>query len=188
MNALIVSGSEKLRSAIAETVSLCGGYETEFVSSRAEALRKIKERAYDLVIIGGGPSSDGAKQIALTAAARKDGGVVLIESEAAFEKTVTEVAGKGVIVIAAPVAKSGLLAAVQSVHAMNMRIVGLKEENRDLNKKLQDLKIIDRAKIALIQRLGYTESEAHKYIERQAMNLRVSKREVAVGILKTYEF
>ncbi len=71
---------------------------------------------------------------------------------------------------------------------MNMRIVGLKEENRDLNKKLEDLKIIDRAKIALIQRLGYTESEAHKHIERQAMNLRVSKREVAVSILKTYEF
>ncbi len=188
MNALIVSSSEKSRSVIAETATLCGGYEIEFAEECTKALQMIKERAYDLVIINGDSASVRTKQTALTAAAKKDGGVILIENGAAFEKTVMEVAPKGVIVIAKPLARASLLAAVQSVYAMNMRIVGLKEENRDLNKKLEDLKIIDRAKIALIQRLGYTESEAHKHIERQAMNLRVSKREVAVSILKTYEF
>ena len=187
VKALIAALSEKSRSAIAETVTLCGNYEIEFALSYSEALQKITEHAFDLVVING-DSSDRAKKTALTAAARKDGGVILIESGVGFEKTVMQVAPKGVIVIAKPLAKASLLAAVQSVYAMNMRIVGLKEENRDLNKKLEDLKIIDRAKIALIERLGYTESEAHKYIEKQAMNLRVSKREVAVSILKTYEF
>jgi response regulator NasT len=32
-----------------------------------------------------------------------------------------------------------------------------------------------------------TEPEAHKYIEKQAMDLRKSKRTIAEGILRTYE-
>jgi len=32
-----------------------------------------------------------------------------------------------------------------------------------------------------------SEKEAHKYIEKQAMDLRVTKRTIAEGILKTYE-
>ena len=35
--------------------------------------------------------------------------------------------------------------------------------------------------------LGYTEEQAHKYIEKKSMDLRVSRRKVAVDILKTYE-
>ena len=47
--------------------------------------------------------------------------------------------------------------------------------------------IVNRAKYALIQYLGMTEEQAHKYIEQQAMNQRISKRTAAENILKTYE-
>ena len=80
-----------------------------------------------------------------------------------------------------------LVTAIRSVCAANMRLVELKEVNRSLEQKLEDLKFIDRAKIALIKQFGYSEDEAHKYIEKQAMNLRVTKREIAMNILRTYE-
>ena len=32
-----------------------------------------------------------------------------------------------------------------------------------------------------------SESQAHRYIEKQAMDLRVTKKEIAENILKTYE-
>ena len=35
--------------------------------------------------------------------------------------------------------------------------------------------------------LGYTEEQSHRYIEKKAMDLRVSRRKVAMDILKTYE-
>ena len=47
--------------------------------------------------------------------------------------------------------------------------------------------LIDRAKCVLIQVLGMTEPQAHRYIEKQAMDMRVSKRQVAEELLKTYE-
>ena len=43
------------------------------------------------------------------------------------------------------------------------------------------------AKILLMQNLRMTESQAHHYLEKQAMNLRKSKYDVALRVLKTYE-
>ena len=49
------------------------------------------------------------------------------------------------------------------------------------------LRTIDRAKYLLMQYLGMSEAQAHRYIERQAMNLRVSKKVIAEHIRKTYD-
>ena len=46
---------------------------------------------------------------------------------------------------------------------------------------------MDRAKCVLIQYLNMTETQAHRYIEKQAMDLRTTRRQIAEGILKTYE-
>ena len=47
--------------------------------------------------------------------------------------------------------------------------------------------LIIRAKCTLIQYLKLTEPQAHKYIEKQSMDLRKTKLEIAQRILKTYE-
>lgn len=64
---------------------------------------------------------------------------------------------------------------------------GLKKQNEQLQKKIEDIKFVDRAKCVLIEYLKMSEAEAHRFIEKQAMDLRVTKREIASRILKTYE-
>ena len=61
------------------------------------------------------------------------------------------------------------------------------DENSKLTQKIEDVRIIDRAKCLLISYLKVNEQEAHRYIEKQAMDMRITRREVAEGILKTYE-
>ena len=51
-----------------------------------------------------------------------------------------------------------------------------------MEEKMNELKIISRAKIVLVQR-GMSEEEAHEYIIREAMNNGLTKREVAEDIL-----
>ena len=53
--------------------------------------------------------------------------------------------------------------------------------------KMLDIKIINRAKWALINSLNMSEDEAHRYIEKQAMDKCISKRNIADEILKTYK-
>lgn len=61
-------------------------------------------------------------------------------------------------------------------------------ENEKVKKRINDVKLIDRAKLTLIQYLKMSEEESHKYIEKQAMDLRITKVEVAKNILKIYEY
>ena len=94
--------------------------------------------------------------------------------------------GLGVFVLPSLGGKTLCLAVDMAVKSgERLRVLG--SENVRLKESIGDLKLIDRAKCALIQYLNMTEESAHRFIEKQAMDRRVSKREVALGILKTYE-
>ncbi|MBP5753857.1 MAG: ANTAR domain-containing protein, partial [Treponema sp.] len=49
------------------------------------------------------------------------------------------------------------------------------------------IRIVDRAKLILIQVLKMTESQAQHYIEKQSMDLRQTRLTTAENILRTYE-
>ena len=65
-------------------------------------------------------------------------------------------------------------------------ISSLTDSNINYSRELNDLRVIDRAKLLLIQYFGFTEKQAHRYIEKQAMDRCISRREVAEEIIKTY--
>ena len=71
--------------------------------------------------------------------------------------------------------------------ASRKRVQNLESENHKLQKKIDEIRLVDRAKCILIQYLNMTEPQAHKYIEKQAMNMRQSRLQTAEMILKTYE-
>ncbi len=62
----------------------------------------------------------------------------------------------------------------QSSSAQNMEIT-------------DEMNLINRAKHALMLYLNMSEPTAHRYIEKRAMDMRVTKKEIAKNILKTYE-
>lgn len=63
----------------------------------------------------------------------------------------------------------------------------MQTEDFKLHKKSEEIRTINRAKLALMQYLGFTEQQAHHYLEKQAMDLRCAKIEIALKIIKLYE-
>ena len=70
---------------------------------------------------------------------------------------------------------------------MQCRIGLIEQKNIRLQAQLEEVKLINRAKLVLMQCLAMSEQQAHRYIEKQAMDLRVTKSYVAQQILRTYE-
>lgn len=70
--------------------------------------------------------------------------------------------------------------------ALKNRLLNLKKENEKLRNKIEEIKIVDRAKLILMENENLNEEQAHKYIEKQAMNERVSRYLVAKDILIKY--
>ena len=90
------------------------------------------------------------------------------------------------LVVAKPLNRAALLQAIRMGKAMHGRMMHMKAENDKLQKKLEELRCVSRAKCILIEREQYTEEQAHRYIEKLAMDTRRNRREVAMEILSRY--
>lgn len=51
---------------------------------------------------------------------------------------------------------------------------------------MEEIRLVHRAKWLLINELKMEEPQAHRYIEKQAMDLCTSKRQVAEDIIRAY--
>lgn len=86
-----------------------------------------------------------------------------------------------------PMDRTMLYQSIRMMEAVRNRMLGLKQENSHLLMKIDEMRLINRAKCTLMQYLNLTEPEAHRYIEKQAMDTRTTRKEVAQHILSIYE-
>ncbi len=92
----------------------------------------------------------------------------------------------GAFVLAKPFPKSLLAQTVKMALVAKENINRLEQEKTELLGQLDDVKTIDRAKCCLIEYLNLTENQAHRHIQKLAMDTRRTQREIAEDILRTY--
>ena len=93
----------------------------------------------------------------------------------------------GVLVIARPINRHLFHHYLQFTDCFRTRMLRVERENEQLKTMVEDLKVIDRAKLLLVTCLNMSEEQAHRYLEKQAMDLRLSRLEVAKQVIKTYQ-
>lgn len=76
--------------------------------------------------------------------------------------------------------------AINLVFTMSKRLKHYAKKNEHLEEKVEEIKLISRAKLLLVTKLAFTEEEAHRYIEKQAMNRCVKKVVIAYDIINNY--
>ena len=146
----------------------------------------LAEDDCDVYLFCGGAVDSFADEVRRCARQTRAGiGVWVKEEELAAAESA--LAGSGAAVFAASVSAAVLCAALHTAAGMGARLRAADEENERLKEKLGDAKLIGRAKCVLVQYLNMTEADAHRFIEKRAMDRRVSSREVALDILKMYE-
>lgn len=128
----------------------------------------------DAVVISGGASA------AVDAAERSSAAILLLTDDAALPRRCIR-AG----VMTAHLDE--LAAVLPSLLATAERLRTLRDKTSSLQQRLDDSRIVARAKLLLISRLGMSEGDAHRYIEKTAMDSCLPRRDVAEGIIRTYE-
>ena len=128
----------------------------------------------DAVVISGGASA------AVDAAERSSAAILLLTDDAALPRRCIR-AG---VMTAHP---DELAVVLPSLLATAERLRTLRDKTSSLRQRLDDSRIVARAKLLLISRLGMSEGDAHRYIEKTAMDSCLPRRDVAEGIIRTYE-
>lgn len=186
-NALILSSTEKSTAVLRELLSAACYAQIHTLTTCVEARRALLEREYDLVVINAPLRDESGETLARHIAGRSLSQVILIVKSEWFDEVCAVTEDDGVLTVAKPLNRTVFWAALKLAGAAHNRLRTMRKENGALKRKIEDIRITDRAKSVLISCLGMSEQDAHRYIEKQAMDLRISKRAVAEGILKTYE-
>ena len=184
---LIVSSADKGKEAITSALSSTSYSNITVASSGSEARRLVGHNEYDLVIVNAPLSDEFGHLLSIFAAENSLAGVILIARQDIAEGVSEKVEDYGIVVVEKPRVKQLFYQAVKLVGISSQRMRNLRNENTRLQTKIEEMRLIDRAKCTLIQYLNMTEEQAHKYLERQAMDMRVSKLKIAQRILNAYE-
>ncbi len=82
-----------------------------------------------------------------------------------------------------PFTQSDLVPAIEMALSRYAELAQLESEVSDLQERLETRKSVDRAKGVLQQQLKLSEPEAFRWIQKTAMDLRLSMRQVAEGVV-----
>jgi len=189
MNRAIIISSDKDSASLLRQLVLNEGYGmSSLTSSGSEARRMIKsETQPELVIINTPLSDEFGQEIAELTAETTSAGVILICSNDIYYDIAEKFSEYGIITLSKPINPQIVSNAIRIISSTRSRMMGLEKENAGIIYRIDEMRLINRAKAVLMKYLRFTEPQAHKYIEKQAMNTRRTRKETAMRILNTYE-
>lgn len=183
--ALVVSaqGLDKLRRALASV----GFLNAASAASGGEARRAAAQDTWPLVVINAPLPDETGLELAMELTGTTLSAVVLLVRAELMSMVYGPATEAGVLVVGKPVIPQVLQQSVQLAAATHNRLQTLSRENEQLHRKLDEIRLVDRAKCLLIERRHLNEAEAHRAIEKQAMDQRLTRARVAQLILDRYE-
>lgn len=184
---LIVSSSNKGIELLSQLINTWAVTKITSTSCSADTRRLINTVDYDLILINTPLKDEFGDELAVNITEMCSSGVILIIKNEMADNISAKVEDYGVLVVSKPIVRSLFYQALKLAIASKKRISGLKNENIFLQNKIEEIRLVTRAKCVLIQYLNMTEDQAHKYIEKQAMDMRSTRKDIAQDVLKNYE-
>ena len=154
--------------------------------SAGEARRLLSSEQYDFIAVNS-PLPDETGIDFCIDAAQGPSGVMLFVKNDIYEIVSSQCTREGIFVIPKPNTQRNVAQSVTLLCAICERLRKYEKKTRTLREKMDSIRIVNRAKWLLIERLGMTEQDAHGYIEKEAMNRRRTSREIAEEIIRMYE-
>lgn len=183
---LVVSASDKFDEYIKPILSAAHCEPVTFADSIAAAKRQVLEKPYDFVLINAPLPDEPGTKFAIDVSAGRSTVCLLFVKAELFADIRGKVTPHGVFTLAKPLSTTAVMHGLDFLAAARERLRGLEKKAVSIEEKMEEIRLVNRAKWLLIDNLKMTEPDAHRYIEKQAMDTCVTRREVAESILRTY--
>ncbi len=184
---LAVSAAEKFNQALPDIFTPSVFSPLNCVSSVSAAKRAAAERDFDFIIINSPLPDDSGIRFAIDAASSRGTVVLFLSRAEQYPDAFDKLAEHGVFLMQKPVSSSSFRLASEWLISARERIRKTEKKTLSIEEKMNEIRIVNRAKWLLISELKMSEPDAHRYIEKQAMDRCVSRRIIAEEIIKTYE-
>lgn len=183
---LVVSAADKLNTALSSLLPESHYQPVKIVSSVSAAKRAWSERSFDYVIINSPLPDDAGTRFAIDVGNSKGAVVLLFVRAELHDDTREKVVEHGVFTLAKPFSRPLLSLALDWMASAREHLRKMEKKTLSVEEKMEEIRVVNRAKWLLISELKMDEPQAHRYIEKQAMDRCISKKKVAEEIIKTY--
>ena len=181
---LIVSSSNNLNSALRSLFDERIYFPVHIVSSISAAKLAMNEREYDFLIINSTLHDEQGINYAIDLCSKSDVIVLLMVSSEIHDEIYSKVAPYGVYTLPKPTSRAILERALAWMISSRERIRRYENKNLSIEHKMEEIRLVNRAKWALISHYNMSEPDAHRYIEKLAMDRCVTRKEIADEIIK----
>ncbi len=148
-----------------------------------EARRLCAERVFNIVIVdfADGEGTDFAVDISSYTST-----ILLLAPTQFFDQISYKVEPYGILTITSPFDQFYFYNMIKIAIAVQYKVQVLSSQTIKLKEKMEEIRLVNRAKMLLMQNQGMTEQEAHRFLEKQAMDRSMKRIAVANEIIKQY--
>ena len=183
---LVVSASEDFNKALSAMMPVSRYSPVCHASDVSSARRLLNEQSFDFVIINAPLRDDIGINFALDVSGAAGTVTLFIARGDVLAETREKFISAGVFTLTKPLAAQTFSAALDWMMSAREKLRKLETKTLSVEEKIAEIRLVNRAKWLLISELKMEEPQAHHYIEKQAMDRCLSRREIAEEIIKTY--
>ena len=180
---LTVSSQPKFNQALSELMNDGRKYDSELETSVNAAKRRLLDKSYDIIIINVPLPDDDGISLAIDRSAGMASAVLLLVKGEYYTDVFDRVCPYGVFTLPKPSPKQMVSQAFDWLESTRERLRKLEKRSVSLEDKMQEIRLVNRAKWLLITQKGMTEEQAHKAIEKLAMDSCITKSAAATQII-----
>lgn len=180
---LIVDDHAPSRATLAETVAAEGGQVVGNGSRVEDAVLLVERYRPDVAILAVGLSDGDGVEAARQVMTTCPSPLVLVTSRTEANVAARAVEAGVLGFLAKPLRPQELGPALDLAVSRFRDLEAVRKENEEFKRKLESRRLVDRAKALLIQRMGLTEPEAHRRLQKTAMDTRRPMADIAQAVL-----
>ena len=183
---LVVSTSEKFNDALSDYFSVPTFTPVQTVSGVSVAKRALSERDFDFVVVNSPVGDEVGIRFSIDAVASTNSVVLFLARTEQYDLAYEKLAEHGVFLLQKPFSRQIFSIALDWLISAREGLRKNQKKTLSIEEKMNEIRLVNRSKWLLISELKMTEPNAHRYVEKQAMDRCISRRQVAEEIIKTY--
>lgn len=180
---LVVSAQPKFNDQLKQMISQRMNLSHSFETSASSAKRTMLERDYDIIIINSPLPDENGMRLAIDNSSKAKSTILMLVPNEYYGEVYERVCPHGIFLIPKPLSAQMMRQALDWLETACARNSSFGEKTESLENKMNEIKLVNRAKWILISVHGYSEEQAHRRIEKSAMDRGVKKSVIAEEII-----
>jgi len=187
LSAVIAASSEDTAKSVS---GICSDTGIKSITlTNGENVRELcAKNSYDLALLVLPFEERFGAEAAVHISRSKSTQVIALVPSRSYDEVCKRLSGTGILILPRSCGRTQIINAVHNALHTKKQLDELREENRTLTDMVNEIRLVNRAKCVLIEYLRISEKEAHRQMQKRAMDQRTTISEVAADIIKTYEY